>query len=99
MLWENSSVVVVAVAAAAAAAAVVVTRARKFEPTIKGSGRPEIASQFHPGRANSYINHTKRPNNRVTRRAHDVVDAETHCTVTRLSERLRTLPRGPGRSP
>ena len=40
---------------------VVVTRAWKFEPTIKGSGRPEIAFQFHPGRANSYINHTKRP--------------------------------------
>ena len=54
-------VVVVVAAAAAAAAAVVVTRAWKFEPTIKGSGRPEIAFQFHPGRANSYINHTKRP--------------------------------------
>ena len=56
-----SVVVVVVVAAAAAAAAVVVTRAWKFEPTIKGSERPEIVFQFHPGRANSYINHTKRP--------------------------------------
>jgi len=59
-----SVVVVAAVAAAAAtaaAAAVVVTRAWKFEPTIKGSGPPEIASQFHPGRANSYINNMKRP--------------------------------------
>ena len=55
------SVVVVVVVAAAAAAAAVVTRAWKFEPTIKGSERPAIVFQFHPGRANSYINHTKRP--------------------------------------
>jgi len=58
--WSVVVVVVVVVAAAAAAAAVV-TRAWKFEPTIKGSERPAIVFQFHPGRANSYINHTKRP--------------------------------------
>ena len=55
---------VVVAAAAAATAAVVVTRAWKFEPNLKGSGRPEIAFQFHPGRANSYINHTKRLSDR-----------------------------------
>ena len=59
--WSVVVVVVVVAAAAAAAAAVVVTRAWKFEPTIKGSERPAIVFQFHPGRANSYINHTKRP--------------------------------------
>ena len=59
--WSVVVAAVVAAVAAAAAAVVVVTRAWKFEPTIKGSGPPEIASQFHPGRANSYINHTKRP--------------------------------------
>ena len=59
--WSVVVVVVVVAAAAAAAAAAVVTRAWKFEPTIKGSERPAIVFQFHPGRANSYINHTKRP--------------------------------------
>ena len=80
------------VAAAAAAAAVVVvvvvvvTRAWKFEPTIKKKGCPDVAF-YSVRRTNSYINHTKRPltqglprrtrrsrpEHYVTRRAHDVM--------------------------